>query len=398
MYLFQTSHDANNIKRPMNAFMVFSHYQRKKIVEHEPEIHNAAISKRLGKQWKDMTDIQKIPYIREAERLRELHSREYPGYKYQPKKKAGAGKAMVSPKPYETAAGRLSSGHHAAKSVRSLSGAVSVSSTLGNTINISSSSNFNTTTLSSSNSFGTSGKQGTVYKLNSMFGSNSWVNQRVPLSTRTEPINTSNLKLKLTIDSNFKAKMARNSRINGAAKQLISVGRLLNSDMSSGSSTCSSPAPSSVSSTGTPSPAGVPSTPELPASPDSTSSFYDDLQRNVFSVKNNLQFDEVKVEENLKTEPVSPSKYEYLGSIPIKIEPAYATSPSTSSYSSENVDPLDSFESLLATNSVISSDLFNLDIDTFDVDSIEDTNSFPSFSPTFEDAESWSGLDFNDLL
>ena len=54
----------------MNAFMVFSHYERKKIIEVQPDIHNAEISKRLGKQWKDLSESEKEPYIQEAERLR----------------------------------------------------------------------------------------------------------------------------------------------------------------------------------------------------------------------------------------------------------------------------------------------------------------------------------------
>ena len=47
----------------MNAFMVFSHYQRRKIVENQPDIHNAEISKRLGREWKEMMDYEKLPYI-----------------------------------------------------------------------------------------------------------------------------------------------------------------------------------------------------------------------------------------------------------------------------------------------------------------------------------------------
>ena len=81
---FQTSHDPTNkhVRRPMNAFMVYSHYERKKIIEVEPDIHNAEISKRLGRSWKSLTERERQPYIQEAERLRLLHMQEYPGYKY----------------------------------------------------------------------------------------------------------------------------------------------------------------------------------------------------------------------------------------------------------------------------------------------------------------------------
>merc|ERR1712106_280439 len=50
-----------------------------------------------------------------------------------------------------------------------------------------------------------------TFKLNSTFGGNSFVNSRLKLSTRSTPINTSNLSLKLTIDSKFKASI-RNSK------------------------------------------------------------------------------------------------------------------------------------------------------------------------------------------
>jgi len=81
-------HKKNHVKRPMNAFMRWSQLERRKIIEMNPDAHNAEISKNLGKKWRTLADEEKQPFIDEAEELRQLHLKEYPDYKYKPKKKA----------------------------------------------------------------------------------------------------------------------------------------------------------------------------------------------------------------------------------------------------------------------------------------------------------------------
>lgn len=80
-------HKRNHIKRPMNAFMVWSQLERRKIIEVTPDKHNAEISKELGRRWKLLPEEARKPYKEESQRLRILHQREYPDYKYKPKKK-----------------------------------------------------------------------------------------------------------------------------------------------------------------------------------------------------------------------------------------------------------------------------------------------------------------------
>lgn len=81
----------NRVKRPMNAFMVFSQLERRKIVQLAPDMHNAEISKYLGARWKRLTEEERRPFIDEAERLKMLHIREYPDYKYKPRKRLKKG-------------------------------------------------------------------------------------------------------------------------------------------------------------------------------------------------------------------------------------------------------------------------------------------------------------------
>lgn len=84
----------NHVKRPMNSFMVWAQSARRKLAEQYPHVHNAELSKMLGKLWRMLPAAEKQPYVDEAARLDKRHKEEFPDYKYRPRRRQ---KAMKRP-------------------------------------------------------------------------------------------------------------------------------------------------------------------------------------------------------------------------------------------------------------------------------------------------------------
>ncbi|KAI8982036.1 hypothetical protein BDF20DRAFT_864650 [Mycotypha africana] len=79
-----------HIPRPMNSFMLFRREKQREIASKCQGANHRDMSKVISKWWRELSQVEKQPYIDEADRLQLEHKKKYPGYKFTPKRKTKA--------------------------------------------------------------------------------------------------------------------------------------------------------------------------------------------------------------------------------------------------------------------------------------------------------------------
>jgi HMG box factor len=76
------------IPRPQNAFILYRRWRQQPMSAQYPDESNPQISVRIGQEWtKGLSEEQKEIWRQRAEEEKARHHREYPGYRYQPKRR-----------------------------------------------------------------------------------------------------------------------------------------------------------------------------------------------------------------------------------------------------------------------------------------------------------------------
>ena len=57
---------AERLKRPSNAFIIWSARRTGTLAQENPHLNGGALSKMLGREWKGLSEWEKKPYVEEA--------------------------------------------------------------------------------------------------------------------------------------------------------------------------------------------------------------------------------------------------------------------------------------------------------------------------------------------
>ncbi|RGP73546.1 hmg box [Fusarium sporotrichioides] len=74
------------IPRPRNAFILYRQHHQAQVVARNPNLSNPDISKIIGEQWKDEPQEVKDNWKGLADEEKQRHQRQYPDYRYQPRR------------------------------------------------------------------------------------------------------------------------------------------------------------------------------------------------------------------------------------------------------------------------------------------------------------------------
>ena len=88
----------NKTKRPMNAFFIWSTFQRKQSHGKAVAAHQKDVCRSFGATWRQLSKEEKQPFYDEAKRLAAEHKRLNPDYKYNPRRKSAKQTAQANSK------------------------------------------------------------------------------------------------------------------------------------------------------------------------------------------------------------------------------------------------------------------------------------------------------------
>ena len=88
---FSSQDGSQYVKRPLNPFMIWLQEERKKLsgdsTLDRTSRSTGELVKDLSVVWKSMSEFDKMPYMEESRRLKEIHKREHPNYIFNPNRK-----------------------------------------------------------------------------------------------------------------------------------------------------------------------------------------------------------------------------------------------------------------------------------------------------------------------